>query len=193
MTTASAPSATRCGFSAAGVRQYPPAPPPADPRQITLPESKIRPNPAPANIILLLSSKFDRQSRIKRRAPRPSPLERARARARSRAAGRDRPAPAAICGRRARAGTPSAHNMARRRPGSTSFQPAAFAASSERLTNASPMPWLRNTGSTIRGPSSSAGAPPIAIGVIAVAPTSSVPTRATKLSDRSAGVVSRMR
>ena len=66
----------------------------------------------------------------------------------------------------------------------TSFQPAAFAASSERVTRASPMPWLRNTGSTINGPSSRAGAPPMAIGVMADAPTNSVPTRATKLSRR---------
>jgi hypothetical protein len=50
-----------------------------------------------------------------------------------------------------------------------------------------------NTGSTISGPISSAGAPPMAIGVIAEAPTRSVPTRATKLSSGSAGVVSRMR
>ena len=75
----------------------------------------------------------------------------------------------------------------------TSFQPAAFAASSERVTRASPIPWLRNTGSTIKGPSSRAEAPPITIGVMVEAPTKSVPTRATKLSVGSAGVVSRMR
>ena len=48
------------------------------------------------------------------------------------------------------------------------------------------MPRLRNTGSTISGPSRSAGVSPIKIGVIALAPTSSGPTRATKLSERSA-------
>src|SRR5271155_4337476 len=68
----------------------------------------------------------------------------------------------------------------------TSFQPAAFAASSERATRASPMPWLRNTGSTINGPSSRAEAPPMAIGVMAEAPTRGVPTRATKLKPGSA-------
>src|SRR6202021_2586997 len=51
----------------------------------------------------------------------------------------------------------------------TSFQPAAFAASSDRVTRASPIPWLRNTGSTIKGPSSRAETSPIAIGVMAEA------------------------
>src|ERR1700729_3030293 len=69
----------------------------------------------------------------------------------------------------------------------TSFQPAAFAASSDRVTRASPIPWLRNTGSTIKGPSSRAETSPMAIGVMAEAPTKSVPTRAAKLSAGSAG------
>ena len=108
-----------------------------------------------------------------------------RARVRNKAGGRDRRGPAAQCGRAEPVEIPCARNRARRRPGSRASSRPPWPPRAICFTRASPMPWLRNTGSTMSGPRRSAGIPPMSIGVMEFAPTSRVPTRATKLSDGS--------